>query len=380
MSLKSRVEAAIKSVKISGSGQDLLGAGMIQSVTAGDGEVIVLLQVDGEDAAQLEPTRKSLEEKLLKVRGVKSAKVVMTAERSGSAPAAAQNSSGLDLQSHTPKPGAKAPAASGRAKPPTPQPLKGVKHLIAVASGKGGVGKSTTSVNLAFALKKLGYKVGLVDCDIYGPSASLLLGQDTKPAFDENDQIVPLDSHGILSISMSNIIPPDTAAVWRGPMVIKSVQQFLMGVKWDMNGPLDILVADLPPGTGDVQLTLAQTANIHGAVIVSTPQDLALIDARKAFDMFEKTNTPVLGLIENMSYFLCPHCGERSDIFSHGGAKSTAETKKIDFLGEIPLDMQIREAADSGQPILLSDPDSPIARTYMDIAEKLSATLDSGQS
>ena len=255
-----------------------------------------------------------------------------------------------------------------------------MRHVIAIASGKGGVGKSTTAVNLAFALKALGHKVGFVDCDIYGPSASMLLGQDTKPEFDENDQIVPLETHGILSISMSNIIPPDTAAVWRGPMVMKSVQQFLMGVTWDMNGPLDILIADMPPGTGDVQLTLAETADISGAVIVSTPQDLALIDARKAFDMFAKTGTPVIGLIENMSYFLCPDCGARSDIFSHGGARQTAADKDIAFLGEIPLDMQIREASDSGRPVMLAEPEGAIAATYLDIAKQLAATLDAGQT
>ncbi len=357
MSLNDKIDKILNSLKHPVSGANLKESGIVQSVTINDGSVIILLEVNEAHANEMEPVRRELEKKAGKLLGVKSARVVMTAVRKpGTAPPP------------PPKPQTR--------KPPEPKPLEGVKRVIAVGSGKGGVGKSTTSVNLAYALQKLGLKVGFVDCDIYGPSGSVLLGTTDRPQSDADNRIIPLMKDGLASISMSNLMDADKAAVWRGPMVIKAVQQLLSGAVWDHYGELDILIADLPPGTGDVQLTMSQTINLHGAIIVSTPQDLALIDARKAYDMFERTGTKVLGLVENMSYFLCPKCGERSEIFGHGGARDTAESKGIPFLGEIPLDIEIREASDEGRSILLSDESSPLAKVYLDIAAKTMKALD----
>lgn len=365
MNFKNRIENTIRSIKNPHTGQDLLATGVVQNVTAEGDSVIVLMEVDSQQAAEMEGVRKSLEQKLAGVKGVKKARVVMTAVKKAGEGAPPPNLN----QGHS-----HGPSQSGP-KPPTPKPLKGVRHVIAVGSGKGGVGKSTTSVNLAYALQSLGLKTGLVDCDIFGPSASVLLGVKEQPKFDDDDMIIPIEKNGLKAMSMSNIIDADKAAIWRGPMVIKAVQQLLAGTNWGIDGDLDVLIADLPPGTGDVQLTMAQTAEVSGAVIVSTPQDLALIDARKAYDMFEKTNTPVFGIVENMSYFLCPHCGERSDIFGHGGARDTAKDKDLPFLGEIPLHMDIREGSDAGNPIVVSDPESPLAEAYFRIARQLAGTL-----
>lgn len=329
---------------------NIVESGMIESVEVSGANAVITLQIDPDDAEVMEPVRQRCEEAALSVAGIDKARAIMTAKRNGAAPSGAPSSA--------PTP------------PPKPQPLKGVKTIIAVASGKGGVGKSTTAVNVAFALKNMGYKVGLVDCDVYGPSASLLMGVETGPKFTDDDRIMPIDCDGVKAISMAFLIDRDTAAVWRGPMVISAIQQFFNGVAWDIDGPLDFLIADLPPGTGDVQLTMAQTVNVHGALIVSTPQDLALIDARKAYDMFLKTGTRVLGVVENMSYFNCPHCGERSDIFGHGGARETAKEKNIPFLGEIPLHMDIRHSADNGKPVVQNDPESAHAKAYMEITKR----------
>ncbi|VAV92981.1 [4Fe-4S] cluster assembly scaffold protein Mrp (=ApbC), partial [hydrothermal vent metagenome] len=252
-----------------------------------------------------------------------------------------------------------------------PAPVAGVKHILAVASGKGGVGKSTTSINLASAFSQLGWNVGIMDCDIYGPSVQRMLGDGEKPDFTKDDRIKPVDRWGMKAISMGHLIPEDRATIWRGPMVIGAVQQLLNGVAWNIDGDLDLLVVDLPPGTGDAQLTLVQTVPLDGVVIVSTPQDIALIDARKAYDMFLQANVRVLGMIENMSSFTCPQCGENTEIFGHGGAKETALEKEIPFLGEIPLHLDIRTHADAGTPIVLAQPDGNHARIYLDIAKSL---------
>ena len=360
MSVKDRIDKVLGNVTHPGTGQDILKAGLVQNVSIDGNRAIVLLEVDGNDVEALEPLRVELEARLSKVRGIKTARVMMTSERKPGQPSTAA-------------PAPRSPAAGP--KPPEPELLKGVKHFIVVGSGKGGVGKSTTSVNLAFALQAQGLKVGLVDCDIFGPSASMLLGLDQKPQFDDAGMIKPIQKDGLVSMSMSNIVEADKAAVWRGPMVIKALKQLLSGVKWDVDGPLDVLIADLPPGTGDVQLTLAQTVKTSGAVIVSTPQDLALIDARKAYDMFTRTNTPVLGIIENMSYFLCPHCGERTDVFGHGGARETAEAEGLPFLGEVPLHMDIREGSDTGKPIVVTAPDSALAAPFLKMALSIRETL-----
>ncbi len=246
--------------------------------------------------------------------------------------------------------------------------VPGVRSIVAVASGKGGVGKSTTAVNLAVALAIQGHRVGMLDADIYGPSQPRMMGISGRPQARDDKTLIPLQNYGVKCMSIGFMVAEDTPMIWRGPMVMGAIQQMLRDVEW---GELDILVADLPPGTGDAQLTMAQQVPLTGAVIVSTPQDIALLDARKGLNMFRKVDVPVLGIIENMSYFLCPHCGERSDIFSHGGARREAERLGSEFLGEVPLDMAIRETSDGGRPIVISQPDSPHAKTYQAIAARV---------
>ncbi|WP_332122604.1 Mrp/NBP35 family ATP-binding protein, partial [Azorhizobium caulinodans] len=254
----------------------------------------------------------------------------------------------------------------------------GVASIIAVASGKGGVGKSTVSINLALALRDLGLKVGLLDADIYGPSVPRLAGVHGKPEVEDGRMMLPMDNFGLQLMSIGFMVEEDTPMIWRGPMVMSAISQMLREVKW---GPLDVLVVDMPPGTGDAQLTMAQQVGLAGAVIVSTPQDLALIDARRGIAMFKRVNVPILGIVENMATFICPHCGGRSDIFGHGGARAEAEKLGVPFLGEIPLHMRIREMSDAGVPILVSDPDSPQAEGYRAIAQQVrSAISRSGAS
>jgi len=246
-----------------------------------------------------------------------------------------------------------------------PGGVPGVKHIIAVASGKGGVGKSTTAVNFALALKDRGLKVGVLDADIYGPSMPRLLGIHGQPQQLAGNKLDPMRAYGLKVMSMGFLVDEETPMIWRGPMVMSALSQMLKDVAW---GELDVLVVDMPPGTGDAQLTMAQQVPLAGAVIVSTPQDLALIDARKGLNMFTKVNVPVLGIVENMSTFLCPHCGEASDIFGHGGAKAEASRLGVPFLGEVPLTMAVRETSDEGKPVVATDPESPVARVYRDIA------------
>jgi len=244
----------------------------------------------------------------------------------------------------------------------------GVRAIVAVASGKGGVGKSTVAANLALAMKANGLRVGVLDADIYGPSMPRMLGISGRPTSADGKILRPMENFGVKCMSIGFLVPEDTPMIWRGPMVMSAIQQMLRDVAW---GELDIMIVDMPPGTGDAQLTLAQSVALAGAVIVSTPQDIALIDARKGLNMFQKVDVPVLGIIENMSYFLCPHCGERSDIFSHGGARREAERLGTDFLGEVPLDIAIRETSDDGRPITVSDPNSPYAQTFRTIAARV---------
>jgi ATP-binding protein involved in chromosome partitioning len=315
---------------------------MLEAVHVKDGLVQVTLAIKREEAAQLEPLRGQIEATLAKLRGVKSAAVVFTAHREAAPPA---------------------PAAA--------PVLPGVKSVVAVASGKGGVGKSTVAVNLAVALAQTGLAVGLLDADIYGPSLPRMLGLNRKPDVHDG-KMVPLPAWGVACMSIGFLVDEDTAMVWRGPMVMGALNQLLGQVDW---GTLDVLVIDMPPGTGDAQLTLAQRANLAGAVIVSTPQDIALIDARRGVKMFEQVRVPVLGIVENMSYFACPHCAQRTDIFGHGGAAAEAARTGVPFLGEVPLLLAIRETGDEGTPICAAAPESDAARAFQAIAAKIAAGL-----
>ncbi len=341
------------------SGKDIVSAGMIKGLQTKDGNVAFSIEVAPEKGAGLEPLRKEAEEAVFDLPGVISATVVLTADK----PA-------------TPPPPQAGPGAQPGPGQGAPQVLPGVKYIIAVASGKGGVGKSTTAVNLALGLAAGGHKVGLLDADIYGPSMPRMMGISGQPSSSDGSTLDAMENFGIKVMSMGFLVEEDTPMIWRGPMVQSALEQMMRDVSW---GELDVMVIDMPPGTGDAQLTVAQKVPLAGAVIVSTPQDIALLDARKGLNMFRKVDVPVLGLIENMSYFTCPHCGERSEIFSHGGAKTIAKELGMKFLGEIPLDMQIRETSDSGKPIVVSNPGSPHAQAYVAIAQhiwdKVSASL-----
>jgi len=329
--------------------KDIVSLKMISGLQIKDGHVAFALEVDPARGAQMEPLRKEAEKAVHALDGVLSATVVLTAE-TGNAPAAAPH------EHH--------PAGTG----PDAVMMPGVKAIIAVASGKGGVGKSTTSVNLALALAADGHSVGILDADIYGPSIPRMLGVKGEPSSSDGKTLDPMQGHGIKCMSMGFLIEEETPVIWRGPMAQTALQQMMRDINW---GDLDVLVVDMPPGTGDVQLTMAQQVPLTGAVIVSTPQDIALADARRGLNMFRKVDVPVFGIIENMSYFSCPHCGERSEIFSHGGARAEAELLSTDFLGEIPLAIDIRETSDSGNPIVISQPDSEHAKVYRAIAAEV---------
>ncbi|RJF80483.1 iron-sulfur cluster carrier protein ApbC [Oleomonas cavernae] len=347
---REQVLAALAHVPDPDSGTDVVATGRIEGLVLRDGHVAFSIAVEPEKAVERESLRLACERAVMALPDALSVTAVLTAHRG--APAAAR------------------PAPKTQASPPE---IPGVASVIAVASGKGGVGKSTTAVNLALGLARLGKKVGLLDADIYGPSIPRMLGLSGKPTTTPQKKLVPMEAYGIKTMSIGFLVPEEQAVIWRGPMVMSAIGQLLMEVDW---APLDILVIDLPPGTGDAQLTLCQRAPLAGAVIVSTPQDIALIDARKGLAMFEKVAVPVLGIVENMSYFLCPHCGGRSDIFSHGGARETANTLRVDFLGEIPLHIAIREHSDAGRPIVAVAPESPQSTAYLNLAVAVAARLD----
>jgi ATP-binding protein involved in chromosome partitioning len=343
--------------KIAGpDGTPLTANGKLSDVMVTDGKVFFSITVDAAAVQAWEGVRDRAEAAARAVPGVQSALVALTAERKGSGPPPAAGAArGAPAQ----------PAARGA---PSPIGVPGVEAIIAVASGKGGVGKSTTAVNLALGLRDLGLKVGILDADIYGPSLPKLLAIKERPQTLGGTRLKPITRYGLTVMSIGFLIDEETPMIWRGPMVISALTQMLREVEW---GTLDVMVVDMPPGTGDAQLTMAQQVPLKGAVIVSTPQDLALIDARRGIAMFRKVNVPVLGIIENMSYFLCPQCGTRSDIFSHGGARHEAERLDVPFLGEVPLHMDIREKSDSGLPVVATMPEGPLATVYRDIAAKV---------
>ncbi len=376
--LKDDVLAALAKVP-SPDGAALPATGKLSEVVASDGKVFLSITVDAGAVEAWETVRERAESAIRAVPGVKSVMVALTAERAagagrGAAPPVqrAQPDSG-DARAHggagpNARPDARSGPAPGAPSAPSPAGIPGVTAIIAVASGKGGVGKSTTAVNLALGLRDLGLKVGILDADIYGPSMPKLLAIRERPQTIGGTRLKPIERHGMPVMSIGFLIEEETPMIWRGPMVMSALTQMLREVEW---GSLDVMVVDMPPGTGDAQLTMAQQVPLKGAVIVSTPQDLALIDARRGIAMFRRVNVPVLGIVENMSTFICPHCGTRSDIFGHGGARHEAERLGVPFLGEVPLDMIIREKSDAGLPVVATAPDSPLAQCYRDIAARV---------
>ena len=323
----------------------------LSDVVIDGGRVYFSIAIDPARAAEMEALGRAAEARVKTLAGVETAIVTLTAER---APKPAEPAAARKTNQHQ---GA----------------LPGVRHIVAVASGKGGVGKSTTAANFALALAAIGLKVGLLDADIYGPSVPKLFGLVGVQPEARDQKLVPIEVAGIRVMSIGFLVDEDAPMIWRGPMVMSAVTQLLRDVAW---GELDVLVVDMPPGTGDTQLTLAQQVPLAGAVIVSTPQDLALIDARRGVAMFQKVDVPILGVVENMSYFVCPNCGTRHDIFAHGGARAEAEKLGVPFLGEVPLTMAIREGSDGGRPIVVAEPDGVHAKIYRDIATKVRDSLD----
>ncbi len=356
---KEQVLAALADVADPDSGQNVIAAGLVSGVVVRDGNVGFALEVDPDDGAAKEPLRKACETAVERLPGVLSVTAVLTAEKPAG-PARAQG------QAHGHTHGGQAGAA-GQAQPGA-QLLPGVKSVIAIASGKGGVGKSTTAVNIATAMASQNVRVGLLDCDIYGPSIPRMLNLSGQPEVVGERTLRPMANYGIKCMSIGFLVAEDTAMIWRGPMVMQALEQMMRDVEW---GELDVLLCDLPPGTGDAQLTMAQRVPLTGAVIVSTPQDIALLDVTRGINMFQQVNVPIFGVVENMSYYVCPECGHRAELFHHGGARETAQRLGVDFLGEIPLDMAIRTTSDSGHPIVVTQPESPHAAAYRRIASGL---------
>jgi ATP-binding protein involved in chromosome partitioning len=365
-----QVQEALARVK-SPDGVALTNANVLSAITVNDGKVFFSINVDARQARAWETVRAETEAAVRAIPGVTAAMIALTAERKpGSAPergpAPHRHSHG---HGHGVQPVAAHRPPQSPASPMSKQSeIPGIAAVIAVASGKGGVGKSTTALNLALALRDLGLRVGLLDADIYGPSVPRLTGIHEKPALNDDRKMIPISRFGLAIMSIGFLVEEETAMIWRGPMVMSAITQMLRDVAW---GTLDVLVVDMPPGTGDAQLTLAQNVPLKGAIIISTPQDLSLIDARRGLAMFKKVNVPVLGIVENMSYFQCPECGTRSDIFGHGGARHEAERLGVPFLGEIPLHMSIRATSDSGNPVVDSEPDGPYAAIYREIGAKV---------
>jgi ATP-binding protein involved in chromosome partitioning len=376
---KEQVLERLRTVRGPDMDGNIVDLGLVSDVFISDGKAYFSITVPADRARELDPMRAAAERVVKEIPGIKAAMVALTADkRAATGPAAAR--------APTPPPPGRGQAAQGHAghahaAPGQPQQrakagIPGVDAIIAVASGKGGVGKSTTSVNLALALKANGLRVGILDADIYGPSMPRLLKISGRPQQLEGRMIKPMENYGVKVMSMGFLVDEEVAMIWRGPMIQSALMQMLREVAW---GDLDVLVVDMPPGTGDAQLTMAQQVPLAGAVIVSTPQDLALIDARKGLNMFSKVEVPVLGIVENMSYFIAPDTGNRYDIFGHGGARREAERIGVPFLGEVPLTMDIRETSDAGTPVVVSNPDGAAAKVYREIAARVWQELEAVQ-
>lgn len=340
------IRSALSQIRYPGFSRDIVSFGLVKSIRISGNDVTVTMEVTTSEPSIPKAIKDTSEIAL------------------GSLPDIGKVT--VQVEAHAPAVPATPPP------PPGPTPIAGVKHVIAIGSGKGGVGKSTVAVNLAVALSKTGAKVGLCDCDIYGPSIALMFGSRERPMATEDDRILPIETAGLKLMSMGFLLEDTSPAVLRGPMVTRTTQQFLRQVEW---GDLDYLILDLPPGTGDIQLTVVQTVTLAGAIVVTTPQEVALIDVRKAVAMFGKVNVKILGIIENMSYFLCPSDGKRYDIFGSGGGEREAQRLGVPLLGEIPIDIATREAGDRGTPIVLSDPQSPVSQAFMTAATHVRSTI-----
>ena len=359
--MKKVILARLSTIPVPGMRMDLITSAMVgeRDIALDDGRAVVSVNIPDGFTADLDALKAAIEAKLAGLPEIASLLVVMTAQRPAPPPPQA------------PRLKKRPTEAPGRDMRPHSAAIPGIRAIVAVASGKGGVGKSTTAVNLALALRSLGLKTGLLDADIYGPSLPRLLDITERPQI-EDERVIPIDKFGIRTMSMGFLMEEDNPVIWRGPMVVTALMQMTREVDW---GELDVLVLDMPPGTGDAQLTMAQQVPLAGAVIVSPPQDLALIDARKGLKMFKKVDVPIFGIVENMSTFICPHCGKPSDIFGHGGAEADARRLGVPFLGAIPLHMSIREMSDAGTPVVVSEPDSIYAQRYKEIALKVAARL-----
>jgi len=344
---REQVLEALETLKAPGG--DIVSSGVMRALNVDGGNVRFVMEIASAQAAAYEEVRNRAETTLKAIDGVESVSIVMTSHAEKAPP---------ELRLAKP------------AAPKGPEKIPGVEHIIAIASGKGGVGKSTVSANLACALAQQGRRVGLLDADVYGPSQPRMLGVSGRPASPDGKTILPLRNHGVTMMSIGLMTNEDQAVVWRGPMLMGALQQMMKQVQW---GALDVLLVDLPPGTGDVQMTLSQKAQVDGAIIVSTPQDVALLDARKGIDMFQQLNVPILGMIENMSTHICSQCGHEEHLFGHGGVRAEAEKLGVPLLAAVPLDLQIRLAGDGGAPITVSQPDSVQARAFQDIAVRLVA-------
>jgi ATP-binding protein involved in chromosome partitioning len=363
MASRDEVMAALAGVPGPDGRTPLPESGAISGLTIRDGKVFLAILIDPAQARAMEAMRAKAEAVVKALPGVANAVVTLTAESARAAASAAPG------HAHPERGEARRPGRSSL-------PIPGVKHIVAVASGKGGVGKSTVACNLAVGLARLGLKVGVLDADLFGPSMPKLFGLSAKPEIGPDGQkLIPLEAFGVRVMSIGFLIEEGAPVIWRGPMVMSALNQLLREVAW---GELDVLVVDMPPGTGDTQLTMAQNVPLSGAVIVSTPQDLALIDARRGIAMFKQVQVPLLGIVENMSYFLCPHCGGRTDVFSHAGAQREAERLGVPFLGEVPLDIAIRANSDDGRPVVASLPDSAHAGSFLEIARRVAQTLEAG--
>jgi ATP-binding protein involved in chromosome partitioning len=345
-----KVLEVLKTVRFPGLSRDIVSFGFVKDLAIGGGNVSFRLEIMTESPRAAEEIQRDATEKLRALPGVNAVTIRLDVQQPGPAP----------------------PRGAAGVPPPQANILQDVRFKVAVASGKGGVGKSTVAANLALALARVGHKVGLMDSDIYGPSQQMMMGISEKPFINEANQIVPIDRFGVKVMSLGFLMDADQPVIWRGPMVMKAVEQFLQDVAW---GKLDFLLIDLPPGTGDAQLTLTQKIHLSGAVIVTTPQDVSLIDARKGLAMFQKVNVPVLGIVENMSYYICPQCGHREEIFKHGGGRRTAEQLRVPFLGEIPLDPKVAIGGDAGEPIVAAEPKSGVTASYLRIAEEIARQL-----